>query len=101
MAVPTHHQLIEAVKQFIDSDVTPKMEGRTAFHARIASNVLAIVMRELAQGIAPDNAKLCADIRSGAMDENTTGLLDTLLAQSMAQVAIDNPKYSTYLRLTT
>ncbi len=99
MAVPTQYQLIEAVKIFMDRDVVPAMSGRTAFHARIASNVLAIVMRELLQRTTPDDTQVCADIRSGALDENSAGLLDNLLANTMAQVAIDNPKYTTHVRM--
>ncbi len=101
MAQPTCPQLINAVKQFIDRDVLPQLQGRTAFHARVASNVLAIVLRELHAAPPAPDASLCAEIRSGAVTENTAGLLDQLLAASMAQLAIDNPKYSTYQRLRT
>jgi Domain of unknown function (DUF6285) len=103
MTVPSAEQLILAVKHFLESDVLPQLEHRTAFHARVASNVLGIVARELAQ--RPDTASensaalLCADIRAGKTTEETPGVLDHLLQATRAQVAIDNPKYSTYVRM--
>ena len=47
---PTAEQLVEAVRQWIESDVLPATDGRLQFHARVAINVLAMVERELALG---------------------------------------------------
>ena len=44
---PTRSELLEAVRRFIDQDLFPELEGVRRFHARVASNVLAIVGREL------------------------------------------------------
>jgi hypothetical protein len=43
---PTYAELLEAVQQFLESDVVPALEGPKKFHARVAANVLAIVRRE-------------------------------------------------------
>ena len=44
---PTALELLDAVRQFLDADVVPALEGTKKFHARVAANVLAIVSREL------------------------------------------------------
>jgi hypothetical protein len=45
---PTVHELLEAVRHFVETDVVPALDGPRQFHARVAANVLAIVGRELA-----------------------------------------------------
>ena len=46
---PTCNELLDAVREFIETDVVTELEGRKKFHARVAANVLAIVGRELQQ----------------------------------------------------
>ena len=114
---PSVTEMVAAVKSFIDETAGPKLEGHAAFHARVASNVLATVLRELAQrpeaetdererllGLlnSPDkdarvedlNRELCTRIQQGEMTSATAGLLDHLKHTTMAQVAIDQPRYS-------
>jgi hypothetical protein len=43
---PTSTELLEAVRHFLETDAIPALEGTKKFHARVAANVLAIVMRE-------------------------------------------------------
>ena len=45
---PTVHELLEAVRGFLEHDVVPALDGPRRYHALIAANVLAIVGRELA-----------------------------------------------------
>jgi hypothetical protein len=109
--------LIEAVQLFL-AELEPELRGRRAFHAKVAQNALAIVARELAQqpqaheqvllaGVMGADAPLddlraglCADLRSGAKGEGTPGLIDALLAVAQAKCAVDNPRYSTFKRLS-
>jgi len=44
---PTCHELLEAVRHFLETQAVPALEGTSKFHARVAANVLAIVGREL------------------------------------------------------
>lgn len=44
---PTWEELLDAVRQFLEHDVVPALDGPRRFHARVAANVLAIVTREL------------------------------------------------------
>ncbi len=112
---PSARELIEAVKAFIDNSAAPQLTGQAAFHARVASNALATVLRELelrpaaemAEQIRlqallnvtePDlktlNRHLCDEIRSGRMDLSTPGLLAHLKSTTIAQLSIDQPGYS-------
>lgn len=43
---PTYTELLDAVRRFLETDAIPALEGTKKFHARVAANVLAIVMRE-------------------------------------------------------
>ena len=112
---PSAKELIEAVKAFIDKTAAPQLTGHAAFHARVASNVLATVLRELeirpvaeaaeidrlkallgTSGSSADelNVKLCDAIRSGRMDLSTEGLLSHLKSTTIDQLSVDQPGYS-------
>ncbi|MGH7895508.1 MAG: DUF6285 domain-containing protein [Candidatus Binatia bacterium] len=49
---PTALELLDAVRQFVETQLVPALEGARQFHARVAANVLAIVGRELRDGDA-------------------------------------------------
>ena len=114
---PSSKELLEAVKAFIDATAMPNLSGHAAFHARVASNALAIVLREM--DLRPDseadehnrlqallgsdagrealgllNRDLCDKIRSGEFTLNTPGLLEHLKRTTIDQLLIDQPKYS-------
>ena len=113
---PSMTELVAAVKHFIDETAAPNLEGHANFHARIASNVLSIVLREIDQGanaksdeikrlqaLLPDmpaqtgehlNAALCKEIASGKLTPETAGLLTHLKTTAIAQLKIDQPHYS-------
>lgn len=113
---PSPTELVAAVKSFIDDAAAPQLTGHAAFHARVASNVLATLLRELEQRPAaeaseaerlrglldsPDNAELsamnrdlCARIRDGQFDAATPGLFKHLKTTTISQLAIDQPNYS-------
>ena len=57
--MPTAAELVEAVREFLEGDVLAATEGRVRFHARVATNVLAMVERELVLG--PAQAEAHAD----------------------------------------
>ncbi|MBI1252855.1 MAG: hypothetical protein GC196_00735 [Hyphomonas sp.] len=112
---PSAKELIEAVKAFIDKTAAPQLTGHAAFHARVASNALATVLRELEIRPAAEaeekarleallgttgdsanalNAQLCEAIRAGQMDLSTEGLLPHLKSTTIAQLSVDQPGYS-------
>jgi hypothetical protein len=45
---PTALELLAVVRGFLEREIVPDLEGRRRFHALVATNVLAIVERELA-----------------------------------------------------
>jgi hypothetical protein len=117
MDQPSALELVTAVREFIEKHAMPELQGRTAFHARVAANALAIVARELEQA-APAaegesqrlqsllnqdgtldalNRQLCRQIRSGQIAWNDPALATHLTAATLAKVAIDQPNYSGYL----
>jgi hypothetical protein len=115
---PTLIELVGAVRDFVERQAMPKLEGRVGFHARVATNALAIVERQLRQGpeaeaaererlrallgrdgtLEEQNRELCERIRSGELGLDTPGLGEHLRATTLAKLSVDQPKYSGYLR---
>jgi len=115
---PSPLQLLQAVRSFIQDQAIPRLEGRAAFHARIAVNVLAIVERGLEHGPAHDaaeserleallghagsldelNRELCSRIRAGELDLETPDLAEHLRETTLEKVAVDQPRYAAYRR---
>ena len=46
---PTAIELLTAVREFLEQDVLPGLDGRKRFHGLVAANLLAIVASELEQ----------------------------------------------------
>ena len=107
--LPSVGQLVESVREWLESDVVAATDGRLQFHARVAVNVLSIVERELdlatAQAVAhadrlrtlgvADDVELAAAIRSGQLDDRLAEVR-TLVWQSVRdKLAVANPKYLT------
>ena len=53
--VPSAPELLDAVREFLESEVIPHTEGRRRFEARVAANVVAMVKREMILGPAPES----------------------------------------------
>lgn len=113
---PSVGELVAAVRAFL-GEIEPQLAARYAFHAKVAGNALAIVERELAHpptaaaaamlrtvlghdGTLPAlRTELCEKLRDGRLGVDTPGLIDALLGATLAQVAVDNPRYATFKRL--
>jgi hypothetical protein len=115
---PTAIELVDIVAEFIRVHAMPQLTGHAAFHALVAANALDIVKRELM--IAPQatveeaerlkgllgqedtleemNRELCQRIETGQLTLETPGLADHLWAITLTKLAIDQPKYSGYVR---
>ncbi|MEH6593095.1 MAG: DUF6285 domain-containing protein [Halioglobus sp.] len=118
---PTMQELLESVREFLGEEIQPAVtDDSLQFKLRIASNVLAIVEREIAQtgqaeqerteslrqlldrtqGTGDDlNRELCERIQQGDYDEDARALLDHLELTTLNRLSIDNPGYSTYRQL--
>jgi hypothetical protein len=104
---PTASELVDAVREWVETDVMAATEGRVAFHARVAVNALRIVERELALGPAQvaaheerlavlgcaDDADLASRIRSGALDDRAAEVRAVVAAAVRAQLEVANPRW--------
>ncbi|HEX3809381.1 MAG TPA: DUF6285 domain-containing protein [Rhizomicrobium sp.] len=114
MDQPSMRELVDAVREFLETKALPELKGHTAFHTRVAANALAIVARELE--LAPDataeernrlaalldhdgslddlNRELCKQMRAGNITLETPGLSAHLEQTTRDKLAIDQPNYS-------
>lgn len=110
---PTAVELVAAVADFLEREVQPTLDGRLAFHTKVAANALRIVERELTSGpgaaaadlarlrqltgtdgdLATLNAVLAQRIRSGELPAGDPALRTHLVRSVLARIAVDNPRY--------
>jgi Domain of unknown function (DUF6285) len=104
---PDAPTLLEAVREFLTTEVEPQTEGRLRYHLKVAANVLAIVERELQLGEAQaaahferlrrlgfDGAReLAAAIRTGELDDRLDELQTELAAMVADKLAVARPGY--------
>jgi len=114
---PYSHEIAASVRKFL-TEASAESADAALYQRRIAGNLLGILERELIQGpdawhrerarlaqwldrdIADDpeacNRRLCERIRSGELDGDAQ-LFEHLCQTVSDKLAIDNPKYSTWI----
>lgn len=114
--MPTVDELVVSVRDFLRNDVMASTEGRTSFMARVASNSLDIVLRELDLGpehrarerdrlqsllgntgeddVMALRRQLVDALRANSFDRSREDLHRHLRTTVVNQVAIDQPVYS-------
>ena len=121
---PDPEDLIQAVAKFLREQAGPALgqagEAALGYQARVAANMLDIARRQLLlapsaaareltslQGLlgqhgdlAVLNQQLAQAIASGAMAPDDPGLAEHLWASTLAKLAVDQPGYETYRRLS-
>jgi hypothetical protein len=104
---PTASELIESVREWLERDVAPAVDGRLAFHTRVAINSLDIVLRELAAGDemqvrhaaalaslgVTSDSDLAARIRGGEFDADLGAVLAVLAPVIDDKVRVANPRH--------
>jgi hypothetical protein len=118
---PTAAELLDAVTEFLEGELQPALDGRLAFHTRVAVNALRITRRELEHGpaldtlrraglprlldVAVDSApsralevELARRVRAGALDDRRPELVDYLRATLRIQLDIVHPGYTEQAR---
>jgi hypothetical protein len=115
---PSATELMGAIQEHLDLELRPKLSGKEAYDIRVASNLLAILKRELelGPGAAARAHKRLTDLlilQAGLEELNTTlsdrirrqeihpgnkNLLVHLRQTALDKLSIDNPRYSAYLR---
>ncbi len=113
---PDIADLMKAVHDFISAEIAPALTGHDAFSARVATNVLALMQRELELGPAfraaeqarleallnetgtleELNRALCEKIAIGTLGLEDEPLMAHLKRATMGKLAIDQPNYAGY-----
>ncbi|MFZ4121861.1 MAG: DUF6285 domain-containing protein [Caulobacterales bacterium] len=118
---PSTEAMLGAVSTFLRGTCLPALEGRDAFLARVAANVVDIARRELLLGpealktehvllsdlVGERDASLdqlrlsmAVGLRSGAFDVSTPGLLAAFERIAADRVRIEQPTYASLNRTT-
>jgi len=112
--MPRIDELVVSVRDFLRDDIMNQTKGRTNFMARVASNSLDIVLRDLMIGpshrqqehdrlrrlLSTEGTlealrwKLVNGLRDGSIPLNQQGLAEHMRATVVNQIAIDQPQYS-------
>jgi aminoglycoside phosphotransferase (APT) family kinase protein len=104
---PTAAELVDAVREFVTTDIMGHTNGRLHFDARVAGNALAMVGRELALGPAvveraaerlrrlgfDDERSLCRAIVDGACDDRVDEVAGAVAGSVRDQLAVANPRH--------
>ncbi len=91
---PSASELLQALQNWIETDIKPQSAGRDRFMAAVAMNTLGILQREAQMPFDIHDRSLASDILSGRKTLNTPGLLAQLKDKSLQKLAADQPKYS-------
>lgn len=115
---PSADTLLDAVMRFLKDEAAPALDGRLAFHARVAANAIDLARRSARLGPQADederarlaallgedgalatlNARLTASIADGRLGLTSPGVRDHLWRTTMDKLSIDQPAYATYRR---
>ncbi len=110
---PTAVELLVAIREFLEHDVMPAVEGRVRFHSRVAVNALGMLERELRLGPDLDaaerarlaellgheddlpalTAELSRRIRDGSLDDRPAEVITAVRASVRDKLLVSNPDY--------
>ncbi len=110
---PTAVELLEAIREFLEQDVMPAVDGRVQFHTRVAVNALGMLERELRLGpelaaaerarlgalLGHDadldtlTAELASRIRDGSLDDRGDDVVAAVRDSVRAKLLVSNPDY--------
>jgi aminoglycoside phosphotransferase (APT) family kinase protein len=91
---PTSREMVQAVRDWIESAIKPKAEGHAKFEAVVAMNALGIVMRDLDTGARAEERALAEALMTGETTLAEPGLLARLRRAVLDKCAVDSPKYA-------
>jgi hypothetical protein len=116
---PDPHEILEVVTRMLREQLTPLLPPGAAFHARVAANAIDLVRRQIMTGEQLEAAslerlqtllgdahadaehlerELCERIRDRRFTTATPGLVDHLMASTLAKMSVDQPNYASYRR---
>ena len=91
---PSSVELLEALREWIDSDVKARAEGRDKFMAAVAMNAIGMLIREQENPVVQHDKALADDLLTGRQTLATPGLLARLRKTALIKLANDVPKYA-------
>ena len=91
---PSQIEMLEALSEWIATDIKPRAEGRDKFMAAVAINALGMLAREGANPVEVHDKALCEDLLAGRVTLATPGLLAQLRKAALGKLANDVPKYA-------
>lgn len=90
---PNGSEVLQAVSEWLNSDMKALVSGRDKFNLAVARNALGIVAREIAQRPVATDPALAAQLMAGEADLATPGLLARLRRMALDKLSADVPKY--------
>jgi len=104
---PSATELIDAVRGHLLAEATSDASGRGRWMARVASNALAVALRELESGQddasehalrlgrlgVADDAALSQGVRDGEFDDRSRELARELWEVTLVKLCVANPDY--------
>ncbi len=91
---PSTVEMLEAIRDWVETDVKPGREGRSKFMAAVAMNALGMLIREAENPIVVYDKALCDDILAGRKTLSSPGLLAALRKAALTKLSNDVPKYA-------
>lgn len=95
---PTNREMVQAVRDWLASEIKPSAEGHAKFQVAVAMNALGIVMRDLDAAVRAEDRALADGLLSGAVTLTEPGLLAKLRGAVLDKCAVDSPKYAALAR---
>lgn len=115
-SIPSSSELLNTLRKFLEQEIAPQVNARSAYMLKIASNLLQILDREnhlgtkalttelaslqalLGRTDSAENTKelrrkLCSQIQTGDVNLQDPALWKHLLSTTQSQLNIDNPRY--------
>lgn len=116
-AIPSAVMLLETIRTFLEKEITPQVNVRSAYLLKVTNNLLDILIRETDSGneveaqecrgliellgspqskdkLADLNRILCQRIADGSQSLDDDALWAHLLTSTEARLAIDSPRYN-------
>ena len=91
---PSTNELLMALSDWLVTDIKPQATGRNKFMLAVAQNALGMLAREADATPPPFDKTLSAALLAGTQSLQTPGLLARLKTDTLAKVAVDQPKYT-------
>ena len=91
---PSTAEMLSAISDWLATDIKPQAAGRNKFMLAVAQNALGMLAREAAAPPPAFDKSLSDALLAGTQSLQSPGLLARLQQDTLAKVAVDQPRYS-------